>query len=281
MSEPTHSILQRDIDFGMDADIPRFWARGQCHQTRVMDALSIFFPEGERFFIESVRHYRDRVQPDEPLAREVRAFIGQEAMHGREHRAYNARLESQGIPAAKLEQAVLKRLDMARKLLPKRNQLAITVCLEHFTAILAHQVLSEPEILRDCDPRMARLWRWHALEETEHKAVAFDVFTRAVPNGFLRYILRCLTMLQVSFFFTAFVWVYIFKLVAHDQQLTNLRGWGRALNYMFGFPGTFRRIFWDWAEWFKPGYHPWQHDNRGLLNEARVEFFDAKVVGAA
>lgn len=272
MTQTPQNIHQRDIDFGMDADIPKFWMGGECHRTRIMDALSIFFPEGERFFIESVRHYRDRIPANDPLAQEVRVFIGQEAMHGREHRAYNARLEAQGIPAHRLEKSVLARLDLARKLLPKRNQLAITVCLEHFTAILAHQVLSEPKILADSDPRMQRLWRWHALEETEHKAVAFDVFTRAVPNPVVRYLMRCFTMLHVSIAFIAFVWIYVFKLVAHDKQLTGWRGWGRALKFMFVNPGTFIKILPDWAEWFKPGFHPWQHDNRKLLSDVQREF---------
>ena len=107
------------------------------------------------------------------------------------------------------------------------------------------------------------------------------MFTRAVPNRFVRYLMRCMTMLHVSFFFIAFVWIYIFKLVAHDKQLTNLRGWGHALKFMFGTPGTFRKIFPDWLEWFKPGFHPWQHDNRALLGDVQLEFKDARVVGAS
>lgn len=272
MNQVPPSITQRDIDFGMDADIPAFWMGGESHRTRVMDALSIFFPEGERFFIESVRHYRDRIPAGDPLLQEVRAFIGQEAMHGREHRIYNARLEQQGIPAHRLEKLVLSRLNLARKILPKSYQLAITVCLEHFTAILAHQVLMDPEILRDSDPRMQRLWRWHAMEETEHKAVAYDVFLRVVPNPVLRYLLRTSVMLHVSIAFLVFVWIYIFRLVRHDQQLSNWRGWGRALKFMFVAPGTFRKILPDWLDWFKPGFHPWQHDNRRLLAQAQGEY---------
>lgn len=279
MNLPAPSITQRDIDFGMDADIPQHWMRGECHQTRTMDALSIFFPEGERFFIESVRHYRERIADDAQLNREVRAFIGQEAMHGREHRVYNARLEQQGIPVPRLERGILLRLNLARKLLPKSYQLAITVCLEHFTAILAHQVLSNPDILKDCDPRMQRLWRWHAMEETEHKAVAYDVFLRVVPNPVLRYLLRSIVMLHVSVAFLVFVWVYIFKLVAHDKQLGNWRSWGRALKFMFVNPGTFRKVIPDWLEWFKPGFHPWQHDNRNLLADAQREY-DAQPAAA-
>lgn len=272
MSEFKPEIHQRDIHFGMDADIPVHWHGGDAHRTRFLDALSLFFPEGERFFIESVRHYRDKVKFDDALNQDVRAFIGQEAMHGREHNAYNARLEQQGIPAKAMEAGIKKRLDLARKLLPKRNQLAITVCLEHFTAIMAHEVIANERNMAAADPRMARLWRWHAVEETEHKAVAFDVYQRVIPNAFLRYVLRCLTMLQISIAFNVFVWVYFLRLLKHDGKLGDLRGWAGWFKFMFGQPGPLRKILPAWLDWFKPGFHPWDHDNRQQLEAARVDY---------
>jgi predicted metal-dependent hydrolase len=82
-------IPRRDVDFGLDpAAVPRDWVDGCPYATTMLAALSMLFPEGERFFVDSVKQLRQRV--DDPALREaIVGFIGQEAMHGREHRALN------------------------------------------------------------------------------------------------------------------------------------------------------------------------------------------------
>jgi len=264
-------ITRRDIHFSQHA-IPRYWYAGDVHRTRLFDALSLFFPEGERFFIESLRHYRDRIAHDDPLNADVAAFIGQEALHSREHRAYNARLEAQGIGAADLEAEALSNLNLAREKASPAQQLAMTLCLEHFTAMLAHEVLASPALFDGADAEMARLWRWHALEETEHKAVAFDVFQRVFGSGWRPYFLRCWIMLSVSFYFITHVWSVLIRLVRRDGHGRDWRGWRRLLGFMFVSPAPFRRVLPAWLAWFKPGFHPWQHDNRSLLAELRREY---------
>ena len=65
-------------------------------------------------------------------------------------------------------------------------RLAATVALEHLTAILAAALLDgRSGSLAGADPRVAELWRWHAVEETEHKSVAFDVYAvvRRLPEA--------------------------------------------------------------------------------------------------
>ncbi|MDB5972389.1 MAG: hypothetical protein JWQ90_4839 [Hydrocarboniphaga sp.] len=264
-------ITRRDIHFSQTG-IPRYWFAGDVHRTRLFDALSLFFPEGERFFIESLRHYRERIAGDHRLDAEVRAFIGQEALHAREHRAYNARLEDQGVNAAGLEAEALSNLNLARDKASPAQQLAMTLCLEHFTAMLANEVLGNPKLFANADPEMARMWRWHAMEETEHKAVAFDVFERVFGRSWRPYVLRSWIMLSVSFYFTTHVWSTIIRLVRRDGRGGDWRGWLRLLGFMFVAPGPFRRVFPAWLAWFKPGFHPWQHDNRQLLEQLRREY---------
>jgi len=137
------------------------------------------FPNGEDFFVDSVRNYRDVVEHDPDMKAKVRGFIGQEAMHGREHRSFNERLAAVGYPTAALDSHLLKVANRLRKL-PKPVQLAITAASEHFTSTLAHALLSDEETRRTlfASPDGQLLITWHALEELEHKDVAFDLFER-------------------------------------------------------------------------------------------------------
>lgn len=64
-------------------------------------ALSSIFPEGEKFFIHSVRHYRPHIKNPE-LLRQVRGFIGQEAHHSQSHIQVNKTIEQMGFPISEL-----------------------------------------------------------------------------------------------------------------------------------------------------------------------------------
>jgi predicted metal-dependent hydrolase len=134
------------------------------------------FPDGEDFFVRSVRHFRDQIT-DPELKRQVAGFIGQEAVHGREHRVFNDRLDELGYPTKRVERITKRGLAMRERALSAKSNLAATAALEHFTATLAELVLSSEET-RDLFGHEAvrDLFVWHALEESEHKAVAFDVY---------------------------------------------------------------------------------------------------------
>lgn len=155
--------------------MPRHWHSGDAFKTHMFNAMSVLFPDGERFFIDSVRHYRERVE-DPALKQQIRGFIGQEGHHSREHLVYSDRLRALGYDIDRLEGGAKRRIRFAQQKLHPSRQLAATAALEHLTAIMADGLLSNPRWLEGADPTMARLWRWHALEETEHKAVAYDVF---------------------------------------------------------------------------------------------------------
>ena len=168
------SVSVRNLRFAIDdGNVPRFWHGGRKSVTAFFDNLSIFFPVGERFFVASVRAHQHCVK-DEALARDVRAFCGQEGIHGREHDRYNAMLRER-YPAAAMERRVSKLLDRVSRALPKRLQLGATCALEHFTALMGQFVLEDPRMLEGAHPAMAALWRWHSAEENEHKSVAFTL----------------------------------------------------------------------------------------------------------
>src|SRR5438445_13182467 len=120
-------IQPRNINFGLPDDLPRHWHSGDPYITGFFNGLSLMFPEGERFFVDSVRHFQDRIT-DPKLREEVRGFCGQEGIHGREHRRYNELLAAQGYPVAALERLVDFGLSLDRKLSPTW-QLALTFAL--------------------------------------------------------------------------------------------------------------------------------------------------------
>ena len=165
------TITPRDRRFGRDTRLARLWHGGRVEATAIYNALSTTFPKGEAYFVESVRAFRDGTP--EKLAREIKAFTTQEAIHSREHDAFNKRAEQAGYDLSKLEERVEYRLSFS-KTRPPVVALAATMALEHFTAILAHQLLANPKHLARAEGEAADLWRWHAVEEIEHKGVAYD-----------------------------------------------------------------------------------------------------------
>jgi predicted metal-dependent hydrolase len=256
--------IRRDLKFKLPGDRMRDWNAAGPHVSQFFNTLSIFFPSGERFFIDSVRYYRDRIA-DPQLQQAVTAFIGQEAMHGREHIEYNEALAASGMPVMAMERLVIRLLKLGKKILPHADQLAITIALEHFTAILADILLREPQLLQGAEPRFAALWRWHALEETEHKAVAYDVYQQVVGTGAGAYVRRALALAALTVIFWSLVIPFHLIIVARDGGLFDLKGWWTLVRYHWLKPGALRRIIPAYFDYYRPGFHPWQHDNRRFL----------------
>ncbi|CAA0087298.1 Uncharacterised protein [Zhongshania aliphaticivorans] len=257
--------VRRNLEFNLPKERIGDWHAGGAHISHFFNALSIFFPDGERFFIDSVRHYRDRIKDGE-LKQSVRGFIGQEAMHGREHEEYNDALVEKGLPADRYGRIVVGLLKFFSKFTPKASQLAGTIALEHLTAILAHMVLSNPRFLEGAEPRYGALWKWHAMEETEHKAVAYDLYQQVLGGGILGYIQRCTALIMATTIFWIMVIPFHIGLVRKDGQLFNIAGWVKAMNFLWGSPGFLRGTILPWLDYFKPGFHPWDHDNAHYLD---------------
>ncbi len=256
--------VRRNLDFKLPADKAADWHPWGRHVTTFFNTLSLFFPVGERFFIHSVRHYRDRIT-DPALQEAVTGFIGQEAMHGREHDEYNAHVAGAGLPVLDQEAEVERLLEALKKDAPPALQLSATVALEHLTAILADGLLREPRLIEGSDERYRDLWLWHALEETEHKAVAFDVYRRMFGETPRAYAVRVSGFVVSNLiFWTLFARYYVRNLRAQNEH-RNWRGWLRVLNFHWGTPGGLRRVIPAWLAYFRPGFHPWDHDNRAHL----------------
>lgn len=260
--------VRRDFKFHLSAEKIHDWNGAGVHWTQFLNTLSIFFPAGERFFIDSVRNYRDQIN-DPELAKAIKAFIGQEAMHTREHVEYNDAMVAAKLPAEKFDAQVAALLDAVKKYVPKEGQLAATIALEHLTAVVADMLLKDPQFLANSDERYAALWMWHALEETEHKGVAFDVYEEVMGKGVGAYGLRVGAFVVANVIFWSLFYPYYFSMVKSSKKHRDLRGWWKSLRYQWGNPGGLRRIVPDWLDYFRPGFHPWDHDNRHFLERVK------------
>jgi len=263
-------IPRRDVDFAF-ADVPRDWADNDAYETTFLNALSLLFPEGEQFFVRSVKHFADQIA-DPELARQVTGFIGQEAMHGREHRAFNELLVSHGYREARRVEANLKSfLAFIRRILTPHGRLAATCALEHFTAMLAEGLLRDARMRDPMHPSVRSLWLWHALEESEHKAVAFDVY-RATGGGYLR---RCAIMVAATIIFFIAHGIVHARLMATRRILWKPWRWARGATRFFLYPAFFTRLAPVYLAYFKPSFHPNDRDTNALLAEWREELFGA------
>ncbi|HEU0196407.1 MAG TPA: metal-dependent hydrolase [Nevskiaceae bacterium] len=247
------TVRRPEFDF---SKTPKYWFLDNAALTRYMDGMASLFPDGEMFFVNSVRAVRGEIA-DEDLQKQISAFIGQEAMHAKAHRAFDAYLAQTGLPIGECEAVANRLLNLIKPLHSKNLELAVTAALEHFTATWAQRLLTH-DVTRErfLAPEMRRLFTWHAIEESEHKAVAFDVFKAVGGN----YPTRAFAMfLAMAFLPPALVYIE-FKLLRHDHQLGNLRGWAKGLWYMFGptgfFPPTIPVLF----DYYRPGFHPNDHD---------------------
>jgi uncharacterized protein len=261
---PGVEITPRKMRFTFDGTSRR-WAANDRVFTGFMEALSMLFPEGERFFVESVLHFRDRIE-DPVLRRQVTAFAAQEGMHAAEHHKYNVHAAG---PLAEQWEALAGHLrePPAQRVFSPMNRLAITVALEHFTAIMADQLLRDPTYAALMEPEHARLWLWHAVEETEHKAVAFDVY-RAMGGGYVR---RAAIMQLMTTLFVVGCVRLLVGVLRNDGE-TGRPDVGRFLTLGFVSPGYFRKIFPAWLDFFRPGFHPWQRDNSDLIQRWKEQY---------
>lgn len=262
-------IVPRDIHFDLEETLATNWL-GDEFLTYLFNAISFAFPEGERMFVEAVKACSKDIT-DETLLSQISNFTKQEHIHAREHRSYNLALcKARNYDHDILEDRFAKRIRWARKNVPPKMRLAATVCLEHLTAILAQLVLSRPEVFENAADDMRRLWYWHAIEESEHKGVAFDVY---MATGGDRKTLRKL-MPFIRFRFMRMALLNMRKMMRMEGRRPHaIKFWWHGYKLLFGKQGHLRAIAGDYKDFFQPDFHPWQHDNRALISQIENDIF--------
>ena len=262
-------ITVRDRRFGREVERPRWWLGGDPVATAWFNALSGTFPRGEAFFIDAVKAHRDGVPP--ALAEEIRKFVVQEVNHTREHVAFNRIATNAGYDMARIDRRVADLLGLLEGR-PRILDLASTMALEHFTAMFAHEFLKRPALLAGAEAEAAALWRWHAIEEIEHKAVAYDTWLHATRHWsrWKRWKVKSLMMLVVTKNFVLHRVQDTLDLLAQDG-LTGWRVKARLARYLLGRNGILRVIAPAWLSYFLPGFHPWDVDDRVLIAKPQAD----------
>jgi uncharacterized protein len=250
-------LVVRRLLVDMEQPIARHWCAGDAFRTALFNALSMSFPVGEQFFIDSVRNGFKALPPgkQEQFRVEVQGFIGQEATHRRLHALYNGHLDKLGLvndwaPRAQARMKELEGLD-------PRHPLGITAANEHFTAILADFMLHNPDLLGDHDPRLKTLWLWHSAEESEHKSIAFDLY-QALGGS---HEWRVKWMRTVTVFFLADTLRQTFDNLRRDGTLWRWSTWKSGFSYLFGKRGLVTLTWKPWRAYFRRDFHPSQQDS--------------------
>ncbi len=275
MTPANLTITPRDRRFGRNLKQDRWWLAGDPIATAFFNALSITFPRGEAFFIDSVRCHRAGASPR--LEKEINAFIKQEVMHTREHVSFNKRITEAGYDVSALEAEVTRSLEKTRGR-PEILNLAVTMALEHYTAILAKFILEDRMRFGQTEHELADMWRWHAIEEIEHKGVAYDTWLHATRDWsrWKRWKVKAIMMLLVSKDF----WIHRAQGAAEllrQDGITGWAAWGGILKYLFVSPGLLTRLVPAWLAYFMPGFHPWNDDDRHLVDRYDSDYEAARL----
>lgn len=259
-------LLVRRLLIDLETPPARHWAGGDAFRTAYFNALSMSFPVGEQFFIDSVRKGLAAL-PEAERARfepEVRGFIGQEATHRRVHQLFNAHLDRRGLVNG-WQRRVTRRLRRLEGVDP-RAWVGLTAATEHFTAIMAEHLLVHREQLAGTEARLQTLWLWHASEETEHRSVAFDLY-RAL-GGNERWRLRLFYI--VSFRFLTDLMLQTLGNLRRDGTLWRPSTWASGWRHLFGPDGVARELRRPWARYRRADFHPGQQDAEPALRWLRA-----------
>ena len=268
-------LVVRRLLIDLETPFARPWNGGDAFRTAWFNALSMSFPVGEQFFIDSVK-LGLKALPEgqrEAMAAQIQGFIGQEATHRRLHALFNGQLEQQGHRNAWAERAErrLKRLEG----LDPRHWVAATAATEHITAIFAEWMLAHPECLDGAEPRLRTLWTWHAAEESEHRSIAFDLYTTLGGND----LWRQRFMRIVTLHFLSDVFRQTIRNLWHDGELFRPRTWRSGWQLLFARGGLLRSIYRPWKRYVEPGFHPSQQDAAAAERWLRENGASYTVVG--
>ena len=249
-------VVRTKLDFKLE-DVPRFWFAGDPFLTRMFDALSVTFPDGERYFIECVRLFRDKIT-DPDLQQRVADFIRQEAQHGIAHDKMNQVMKQQGMPVEQFITFLNKVFKLELKKRSPQYNIAMTAAAEHLTALMAETFYSKRETLAEAHPYVRALLAWHSIEEMEHRDVAFDVMKQVgeVPESTRKFALAFTTIMMFNFtMYRANI------MLKYDgfSRLDRVKMIAKGLPWFIGKKGIFNAMRGQYLDWYKPNFHPSQH----------------------
>ncbi|WP_405133201.1 metal-dependent hydrolase [Nocardia sp. NBC_01388] len=273
---PYPKVRRMRFRFGQPEPMTHQFVRDDIPLTHLIAVLSGAFPPGEESFIRSVRKFSGGIT-DPVLKKRVAGFIGQEAVHGQQHRVLNDQLIEMGFPIVRIftfEPGALRERALVRieNLVPRHAHLAFTALAEHYTATLAARVLGEEAIQTiPGDPEVWNLLNWHAFEELEHKSVAFDVYRATGGSEALR-----IGLMAGSYALT----IPVVGLGVAVSILSDPRSWRpikvarQSVRLVRG--PIVKGLLKEMRPYMRPGFHPDDIDTTELLERWRAELFGAQ-----
>ncbi len=270
-------LVVRRLLVDLAEPIPARWNGGDAFRSAFFNALSMSFPVGEQYFMDSVRAglkaLPEEIRPQ--LAAEVQGFVGQEATHRRIHALFNGHLEKLGYDNVLERRAAERMRDNAH--LDVRLHVAATAATEHLTAIFADWMFRHPEALQGAAPRLQTMWLWHASEEAEHCSTAFDVYKAL--GGSEQWRLRLLRYITITFAMD--ITRQTIRNLWHDQSLFKWSTWTSAAKLLFAKDGMVRGNTAAWRAYKAPSFHPRQQDTTRSVQWLQDNHRQFTVVGQA
>lgn len=181
-STPFELQVRKDTRFDFSTVDSAIHTEDNLYISHFFNALSLVAPLTEGLLIRAIRKAQPKLAHP-ALENDAQAFIGQEAIHTREHRAFNRRLQELGFDVSttleRMEQDI--RATEATKTL--QEHLAIVVTGEHAIYSLTRALLISSH--QECQQQEAvkALFIWHALEEMEHQSVCDDIYKHLYGKG--------------------------------------------------------------------------------------------------
>ncbi|MEP6443363.1 MAG: metal-dependent hydrolase [Hyphomicrobiales bacterium] len=260
-------IIPRNITFGISKNPTRHWLGGDMMATALIDCMSILLPEGERFFIRSLKHYLPLIK-DEELRQEIKGYSVQEAFHTREHLDYNKAMADMGYDVDEMEAPVKRFLNKDQ---PAAINLAATCAIEHLTMSYSIAVLRNMDMFENAAAPYRRLWVWHSVEELEHSAVSLNVYHEVTSKwpAWKRYFLRVGALNVIIYHITQIIFKNMAIYAKHDGQKTGFFFKFKILWTMYGKPGFIRKALHTIARYYLPFYRPNPNHYKKELQKGR------------
>lgn len=258
-------LTVRKLLIDLNAPFAQRWNGGDAFRTAFFNALSMSFPQGEQYFMDSVRAGFKTLSPDAQaaLASEVQGFVGQEATHRRIHALFNGHLQKMGFRNQIEARSALRTQKNAHR--DVRIHVAATAATEHLTALFAEWMLQHPHALEGAEDRLKTLWLWHSAEESEHRSTAFDIYLATGGNYEWR--------IRIFKYITT---VFLYELMRqtvlnlwHDGSLFQWRTWRSGAQLLLSKNGLFRGNYQQWKAYKAPDFHPRQQDDQLSRNWLR------------
>lgn len=271
-----HEIKPRFVTFNITEKSPHYWHGNNAFNTHFFNAFFTTFPAGETFFVRSVQKYRHLIR-DEELQQDINDFSAQEGNHSHAHDLHGDVLALQGYKSIARDNKFLDgSLKLLNKVMPKFS-LAVTIAIEHFTAILSHQVYATPDLfIEPLHEDFKPLFLWHAAEEIEHKGVAYDVYQQVDGSYWRRVTAMVLTTVAIMLL----IFIRLTPLLRKDGLLLSGSTWKSGLSFLFGKQGLFTLVLPSYLQFYRRSFHPWDEQDYHFIEQFREEFDNGNFVSS-